>query len=67
MLAGAVGVEMSSFGVTLYQYTASIIEHYFLVAILLILQWYLFTMPFPDGTCIQQNQKLDTPTHPQTS
>lgn len=67
-MEGAFEVEMSCFGVTLYQYTASIIEHYFLIVILLRLQWYLFTMLFPAGTCIQQNQKLDTPpTHPQTS
>lgn len=43
-MEGAFEVEMSCFGVTLYQYTASIIEHYFLVAILLMLQWYLFTI-----------------------
>lgn len=43
------GVELSS-RVTLYQYTASWMEHRFVAAILLIMQWYRFVIPLSPGT-----------------
>ena len=41
-------------GVTLYQSTASIIEHCFLAAICFTLWWHRSTMPSPEGTCTQR-------------
>lgn len=54
MLAGATKVGTSSFSVTLY----SIMEYCFLMTIILIFLWHLFTMPFLINTCAQWNDPL---------
>ncbi len=49
-LAGAVEAIASSFGITLYQYNASMMEQHALAVIHLMVQWHLSTMLLLDST-----------------
>ena len=52
-LARAVNSDTLSFGVTLYQSTASIMWHCSFTAIRFTLRWHCFIMPLLEGTCAQ--------------
>ena len=55
ILASAVAEVISSFGMTLYQYTASGIVHCFLAATFFTVLWHCSMMPLPEGTYAQRN------------